>query len=621
MKFTVSTFIVILIFGFLNIGFAQQVVVEGYAYEEHNRGFLREVKITALKLPIRSLVATDIFSDATGKFVLTLPAGETYLIRGEKDIFKTIETEISTVVEKPGQKVYTKLEMQRKPGYLFEATLAEKRTNPDQQVDAIQGSLIEIYNNTTDKEELVLENHPDPAFSYTFEQGNHYTIMVRKEGYLAKRIEAYVNINGCIVCIDGVKQAGPGVTDVLTHGFEMGTLLANIEMDRADLNTKIAVDNIYYDLNKWDIRPEAAEELDKVVVLMNDNPDIIVELGSHTDSRGGDKYNLDLSDKRATSAVSYITSVGGISTERIKSKGYGETQLVNRCKNGVKCSERRHQQNRRTELKIIGFKPQKMAWKSLRMIVAEEKFLDNVGSFGSGVVKIGEDGTAIKETTGGLVSIDKVVDVSKIDTYKKTTQPAENEITTTIETVPVVANQTIPQPSTQVTTEVVTTPVQPEVTESEKIEKVITMLDEADLIESEPAYAYEEVEMTSKGSTEIQSTVQTQIGGATYGETQIDEETNIAANNSNAKYEHFLLASDYNGIMVEAINSFTELTAEHPIFSDFGSVTIEKRPDGSFSYLLGNFNNDRIAVYFMNNAVIDKYPTARLVNFANGQRR
>ncbi len=621
MKFTVSTFIVILIFGFLNIGFAQQVVVEGYAYEEHNRGFLREVKITALKLPIRSLVATDIFSDATGKFVLTLPAGETYLIRGEKDIFKTIETEISTVVEKPGQKVYTKLEMQRKPGYLFEATLAEKRTNPDQQVDAIQGSLIEIYNNTTDKEELVLENHPDPAFSYTFEQGNHYTIMVRKEGYLAKRIEAYVNINGCIVCIDGVKQAGPGVTDVLTHGFEMGTLLANIEMDRADLNTKIAVDNIYYDLDKWDIRPEAAEELDKVVVLMNDNPDIIVELGSHTDSRGGDKYNLDLSDKRASAAVSYITSVGGISTERIKSKGYGETQLVNRCKNGVKCSERRHQQNRRTELKIIGFKPQKMAWKSLRMIVAEEKFLDNVGSFGSGVVKIGEDGTAIQETTGGLVSIDRVVDVSKIDTYKKTTQPAEREINTTIETAPVVANQTIPQPSTQVTTEVVTTPVQPQVTESEKIEKVITMLDEADLIESEPAYAYEEVEMTSKGSTGIQSTGQTQVGGATYGETQIVEEANIPSNNSNFKYEHFLLAQDYNGIMVEAINSFTELTAEHPIFSDFGSVTIEKRPDGSFSYLLGNFNNDRIAVYFMNNAVIDKYPTARLVNFTNGQRK
>lgn len=113
------------------------------------------------------------------------------------------------------------------------------------------------------------------------------------------------------------------------------------------------LENIYYDFNKWDIRPDAASELEKVVTFLNENPDITVELGSHTDARGSDKYNEKLSDRRAVSAVEYIVSKG-INAKRITAKGYGEKKLVNHCGNGVECTDEEHQQNRRTEIKITG---------------------------------------------------------------------------------------------------------------------------------------------------------------------------------------------------------------------------------------------------------------------------
>lgn len=109
---------------------------------------------------------------------------------------------------------------------------------------------------------------------------------------------------------------------------------------------------IYYDFDKDKIRPDAALELNKLAVILKEYPEVKVELGSHTDSRGPDIYNLDLSQRRARSAVNYILSKG-INKERITAKGYGETQLVNRCVNGAKCSAQEHQLNRRTEIKIV----------------------------------------------------------------------------------------------------------------------------------------------------------------------------------------------------------------------------------------------------------------------------
>ncbi len=126
---------------------------------------------------------------------------------------------------------------------------------------------------------------------------------------------------------------------------------AALYMDKIEVNKVIEIPNIYYDLGKYDIRPDAAVELDKIVMFLNTNPNIHVELGSHTDSRGSARTNKTLSQKRAQAAVDYIVN-HGIDDDRISAKGYGETKLKNRCANGQKCSEEEHQQNRRTEIRI-----------------------------------------------------------------------------------------------------------------------------------------------------------------------------------------------------------------------------------------------------------------------------
>lgn len=130
------------------------------------------------------------------------------------------------------------------------------------------------------------------------------------------------------------------------------TTYAVATLDKIVIDKAVRLDNIYYDYNKWAIRPDAAVELDKLVALLQNNPQIKIELSSHTDSRGSDKYNQNLSQKRAQSAVDYIVSKG-ISKDRIKAKGYGESKLLNKCSSGIKCSEEEHQWNRRTEFKVI----------------------------------------------------------------------------------------------------------------------------------------------------------------------------------------------------------------------------------------------------------------------------
>lgn len=126
----------------------------------------------------------------------------------------------------------------------------------------------------------------------------------------------------------------------------------NIYLDPIELFKEIKLENIYYDFDKSDIRKDAATELDKLVKIMKENPTIWIELGSHTDSRGNDKYNMQLSQARADAAVRYIIS-RGIDKTRIKAKGYGETRLLNKCANGVECTEEQHQLNRRTEFTIV----------------------------------------------------------------------------------------------------------------------------------------------------------------------------------------------------------------------------------------------------------------------------
>ncbi len=116
--------------------------------------------------------------------------------------------------------------------------------------------------------------------------------------------------------------------------------------------TLTIIENLYYAYGDWHIDAAGTKILDKVITVLNSNPNLNIELSSHTDSRSSDQYNLQLSQKRAKAAVDYMIAKG-IDKNRLKAIGYGESKLLNRCSNGVECSEEEHAKNRRTEFKIV----------------------------------------------------------------------------------------------------------------------------------------------------------------------------------------------------------------------------------------------------------------------------
>ncbi len=109
---------------------------------------------------------------------------------------------------------------------------------------------------------------------------------------------------------------------------------------------------IYFELDEYYITQESYETLAKAVRILKDYPNIVIEFGSHTDSRSSDSYNLHLSTLRANEVVKHLVYLG-VPEHRIKGRGYGESELINKCRNGVKCTEVEHLKNRRTEFLII----------------------------------------------------------------------------------------------------------------------------------------------------------------------------------------------------------------------------------------------------------------------------
>ena len=176
-------------------------------------------------------------------------------------------------------------------------------------------------------------------FEFRVYEHERYNLVAEKTGgkeqYLVTRQE--FSTIGKSVNRDTLTQL---VTNVK---FDTLMVLEKIEKDKI-----FVLENIYYDLDKSEIREDAARELDKLVTILKDNPELIIELSSHTDSRQTDDYNKKLSQRRAKSAVDYLVSQG-IESKRLTAVGYGESRLIIQDAQ----TEEEHQVNRRTEFKIL----------------------------------------------------------------------------------------------------------------------------------------------------------------------------------------------------------------------------------------------------------------------------
>jgi outer membrane protein OmpA-like peptidoglycan-associated protein/Tol biopolymer transport system component len=196
--------------------------------------------------------------------------------------------------------------------------------------DILANTTVALWDVATD-EVIILKTDSKGEYSRILYPGHTYVFKSVKEGYTT----------------DCLTLAIPQYTREDKHK-NRDLLLVKLKV-----NEIFRLENVYYDFDKYNIRPDAAAELDRLLNFLTQNPGVNVELGSHTDCRGTHKYNERLAERRAESAVKYIHDKG-ISKERITAKGYGETQLVNKCSDGVDCTEDEHQANRRTEIKITG---------------------------------------------------------------------------------------------------------------------------------------------------------------------------------------------------------------------------------------------------------------------------
>ena len=211
--------------------------------------------------------------------------------------------------------------------YLLNGTIADRKSG-----EAIPNALIEFTNNDGEIIETLTTDSMGQFVSSLVENKSfghelNYIINVNAEGYLLATFELNSKLS---------------MDSVMTLSYTL---------DKKDFGTDLGPFMVYYNFDKHDINDDAKVELDKIVKIMNENPEVNIELGSHTDCVGSSVYNMWLSKKRAKSAAKYIA--GRITnTERISSQGYGETRPTNDCK-CWNCSNDDHRANRRTEFVIV----------------------------------------------------------------------------------------------------------------------------------------------------------------------------------------------------------------------------------------------------------------------------
>jgi peptidoglycan-associated lipoprotein len=212
-----------------------------------------------------------------------------------------------------------------------------KELNEDGSEKILPQTRVVLYDNTNKNIGGDFSNQ-NGRLRFTLTPDQNFSIIASKSGFFTKSI-TYSTIGKT-----------PRVEDLIQDVTNI-SLDTTIVLEPLILERSIVLDNIYYDLDKADIRPDAAIELNKLVKILKDNPSIRIELSSHTDARASDAYNDALSQRRAESAVAYIVSQG-IAEDRLVAKGYGKRQLI--IENAQ--TEEEHQTNRRTEFKVIEIK-------------------------------------------------------------------------------------------------------------------------------------------------------------------------------------------------------------------------------------------------------------------------
>jgi outer membrane protein OmpA-like peptidoglycan-associated protein/tetratricopeptide (TPR) repeat protein len=306
--------------------------LEGYTKDEKTDMALAGSKVKLSDQNGNIIAETE--SDGNGYYTFEVEPNLDLVLTGTHD--KYYETSKNITSNTDDDVIKSDLLLEKIPVIGILVTVTDIKTK-----EPLQGVRVLIKNTETGN--VISETYTDklgqvrePLSPALMNKKINYSLTFEKTAYISKTI-SYVHI---------IDKEGD---------LKISTTMGKIEVG-TDIGKLIDINPIYFDYNKSNIRVDAALELDRIVAVMLAFPDIEIELRSHTDCRGGQKSNMNLSDKRAKSSAAYITSKG-ISKNRISGKGYGESRLVNNCacEGKVKsdCSDESHQENRRTEFIIV----------------------------------------------------------------------------------------------------------------------------------------------------------------------------------------------------------------------------------------------------------------------------
>ncbi|MCC7026792.1 MAG: OmpA family protein [Saprospiraceae bacterium] len=211
------------------------------------------------------------------------------------------------------------------------------KDDKNKSLKGIVAQLVEL-NVGTDGNIQTKSNQEGNQVSYSLSKDKAYKIVVSKDGYFPAEIQ--------------LNTVGITQDQVLNRDFVLKMMPPESDVEIITINEPIRLSNIYYNYDDDKILPDAEKDLNAILELMVKYPEMVIELGSHTDSRGDDDYNQKLSLRRANSARRWLINKG-IDSKRIQAKGYGETVILNNCSNGEDCTDDEHRFNRRTEFKIL----------------------------------------------------------------------------------------------------------------------------------------------------------------------------------------------------------------------------------------------------------------------------
>ncbi|MBI2967561.1 MAG: PD40 domain-containing protein [Bacteroidetes bacterium] len=316
----------------------KQYFVSGKALDKETGIFLPGTKITLTDETKNAL--QEITSDEDGFFRFEIEPGKKYLLNGKKENYFDGIKHFSSETEPAEAEIKADIVLEKDPGLSLYGLITDRVSKTP-----LQDVTVVIIDNFTNNEVLSMKTPVagdirQPLTGKKVHDRLSYQIKIEKEGYLGKTItyNAEITEPGEIKLHEAL--------DIAMDKIEIGT----------DIGKIIDIKPIYFDLAKWNIRKDATAELDKIVKVMNENPNMEIELGSHTDCRSSAASNMSLSGKRAKASAEYIQKKI-TNPSRIYGKGYGESQPVNKCEcegdKKVPCTEEEHQMNRRTEFKVV----------------------------------------------------------------------------------------------------------------------------------------------------------------------------------------------------------------------------------------------------------------------------